>query len=188
MDGLDCPLVNVFEASFFELYPEEEQPISRPAGDSMARYGANMLPLEHHSRGKTSPLMIYPYERSRDTLERLYANGGIHPCHGTKLQYVNPETGGSVFPTMAVFLQLLPAGFTTQRYRSTDATIYCVKEGRGKTTVGDSCLDWKEHDVFVVPSWYPVRHEIETAAILFSFSDRAAQTALGLWREEELAD
>ena len=38
--------------------------------------------------------------------------------------------------------------------------------------------------MFVVPSWYSVAHEADDDAVLFSFSDRAAQKALGLWREE----
>jgi gentisate 1,2-dioxygenase len=36
-----------------------------------------------------------------------------------------------------------------------------------------------------VPSWYPVAHQATEDSILFSFSDRPAQKALGLWRESE---
>jgi len=36
----------------------------------------------------------------------------------------------------------------------------------------------------VVPSWQPVSHEATEQAVLFSASDRAAQKALGLWRED----
>jgi gentisate 1,2-dioxygenase len=45
-------------------------------------------------------------------------------------------------------------------------------------------LDWRKNDVFVAPSWYPVSHESEGEAVLFSFSDRPVQKVLGLWREE----
>jgi gentisate 1,2-dioxygenase len=41
--------------------------------------------------------------------------------------------------------------------------------------------------VFVVPSWCPVSHETDLESVLFSFSDRTAQRALGLWREEILS-
>ena len=40
------------------------------------------------------------------------------------------------------------------------------------------------HDVFVVPPWCPHRFQAEAECVLFSFSDRAAQEALGFWREE----
>jgi len=40
------------------------------------------------------------------------------------------------------------------------------------------------HDVFVVPSWTPVTHHAQEESVLFSFSDRPSQKALGLWREQ----
>ena len=102
------------------------------------------------------------------------------------MQYVNPATGGYPMPTIAAFLQLLPSGFQSAPYRSTDATIYCPTEGSGQTQVGDTVLEWNKNDIFVVPSWYRVSHRVQEDAVLFSFSDRAAQKALGLWREEKL--
>jgi len=47
-------------------------------------------------------------------------------------------------------------------------------------------FDWTKRDIFVVPSWYPVSHEADEETVLFSFSDRPVQTALGLWREQTL--
>jgi gentisate 1,2-dioxygenase len=128
----------------------------------------------------------YPYSRSREALDFLYRNSPADRCHGVKMQYANPATGGYPIPTLAAFLQLLPAGFTGGAYRSTDETVYCVMEGSGTSHVGESHLDWSANDIFVVPSWRPVSHNAGQEAILFSFSNRAAQKALGLWREEIL--
>lgn len=186
LDGLDIPIVNLFDTSFAEHHPEETQPVTRKEGDALARYGANMLPLEYTSASRSAPIFSYPYVRSRLALQRLYRNGPIHPCHGVKMQYVNPATGGYPMPTIGAFLQLLPGGFKGRAYRSTDATVYCVAEGRGRSLVGRDSFEWHEHDVFVVPSWSAVVHETAEDAVLFSFSDRPAQKALGLWREEEL--
>ena len=96
---------------------------------------------------------------------------------------------GYPMPTMSPFLQLLPAGFRGAPWRATDATVYCAVEGAGRTHIGDQgvgiqTLEWREHDVFVVPSWQHAWHETEREAVLFGFSDRAAQQALGLWRED----
>ena len=55
-------------------------------------------------------------------------------------------------PTIGAFLQLWPAGFHGAGYRSTDATVFCVAEGRGRSLVGDNSFEWVEHDIFVVPS------------------------------------
>ena len=189
MDVLDVPIVNMFDTSFAEHHPQETQPVARKDGDALARYGANMLPVEHKpARGATapSPVFNYPYSRSREALQQLYKNGPIDPHHGVKLQYVNPMTGGYPLPTIAAFLQLLPKGFAGKAYRSTDSTIYSVVEGRGKSRIGSKTLSWGPKDIFVVPSWQPVSHEASDEAVLFSASDRAAQKALGLWREEAL--
>jgi gentisate 1,2-dioxygenase len=40
--------------------------------------------------------------------------------------------------------------------------------------------------VFVVPSWHALSLRAGTDAVLFSFSDRPVQQALGLWREQRL--
>jgi len=129
-------------------------------------------------------VFTYPYSRSRETLEHVYRNSTLHPCHGAKMQFINPATGGYTMPTIGAFLQLLPAGFGGAPYRATDGTVYCVVEGRGQSCVGESTFAWKEHDIFVAPSWYQVSHHAETESVLFSFSDRPVQKVLGLWREE----
>jgi len=143
-----------------------------------------MLPVEYRTQGLSSPVFNYPYERSRETLERLHRNGPVDARDGVKMQYINPVTGGSPMPAIAAFLQLLPAGFRGVTARSTDATVYCATEGRGRTRIGDQTFEWKKHDIFVAPSWYPVSHAADEDAVLFSFSDRPVQKALGLWREE----
>src|SRR5438046_851132 len=47
LDGLDIPLIQFLDASFIERYEHEEQPIGKPVGDSSARYGANLLPIDY---------------------------------------------------------------------------------------------------------------------------------------------
>jgi gentisate 1,2-dioxygenase len=184
LDGLDIPLVQFLDASFVERHPDEQQPITKPEGHSAARYGANLLPVDQRGNGITSPIFNYPYARTREALDRLGRSGDCDPCHGVKLRYTNPATGDHAMPTMATFIQLLPAGFTSSPYRSTDATVFSVIEGRGRSRVGDKSLDWGPKDIFVAPSWHPVIHEaVDGECVLFSFSDRVVQEKLGIWRE-----
>ena len=186
LDGLDIPMIAFFDAGFAERYPEEVQPPVRPEGDAHSRYGQNLLPLEYQPASRTTPVFSYPYEKTRDALSRLQRAGPPHPSHGIKLQYANPATGGYPMPTIAAFIQLLPAGFQGRRHRSTDGTVFSVVEGRGRSKIGTEVFEWSAKDVFVVPSWHEVSHEAHDEAVLFSFSDRPVQKALGLWREEEL--
>lgn len=190
LDGLDIPIVNLFNASFAEDHPEGTQKLARSEGVAQSLFAAGMLPLEYSTDSLTSPLtsplFSYPYERSRGALARLAKEGPPHAVHGYKMQYANPATGGCPMPTIAAFLQLLPAGFRGGRYRSTDATVYCVADGSGESRIGESRIEWTRSDVFVAPSWTPVSHTVDAEAVLFSFSDRVAQKALGVWREQEL--
>lgn len=183
LDGLDLPIVNLFDASFAEHHPREASPNTVREGDSAWRYGANMLPVDFTPGRPSSPLFNYPYERSRQALDELSKGGPLHPCHGFKLRYSNPVTGGYPVPTIGAFMQLLPAGFSGMAHRQTDAAIYVVVEGRGRSHVGETTFAWEPRDIFVTPSWLPVSHEADSEAVLFSLSDRPAQQALGLWRE-----
>ena len=102
-----------------------------PEGDSLARYGNNLLPVDYEPASRTSPVFAYPYARTRESLEHLRRAGAPHAAHGYKMQFVNPATGGYAMPTMATFVQLLPAGFAGGGYRSTDGTVFHVIEGEG---------------------------------------------------------
>jgi gentisate 1,2-dioxygenase len=186
LDGLDIPLVAFFDAGFAERYPQQVQPVTKPEGDALARFGANMLPLEYAASSRTTPIFTYPYARSRDALEQLRHHGAPHASHGFKMQYTNPATGGYPMPTIGAFIQLLPGGFLGAPYRSTDGTVYCVVDGHGRSKLGDRTFEWKPHDIFVAPSWCTISHQADEDAVLFSYSDRPVQKALGLWREEML--
>ena len=184
MDGLDVPILRTFAAQFHEPFPSEVQPVVRGEGASGARFGNNLKPLGAAAPfGKTSPVFSYPYDRSRETLATLAREGGPDPCHGWKMEYINPLTGGHAMPTIAAFIQLLPKGFSTQPYRSTDGTVYSVVEGEGRVRIGAEEFAFGPRDAFVVPSWHPVEIRASAETVLFSFSDLPGQEAMGLWRE-----
>jgi gentisate 1,2-dioxygenase len=184
IDILDLPLVRLLGGGFAESIDVASQPVTKPLGDSSARYAQNMLPVDWTAHSKSSPIFNYPYSRSREALATLARNGAPDACHGYKLRYVNPASGGYVLPTIGTFLQLLPAGLQTAPYRCTDGTLYIVVEGQGETRIGEQVFKWKPRDVFVVPSWALHTHHAYGEAVLFSASDRPVQQTLGLWREQ----
>jgi len=184
LDGLDVRIVRTFAAQFHEPFPQDTQPVTRGEGASLARYGANLKPLDAVAPfGKTSPVFSYPYERTREALARIAREGDADPCHGWKMEYINPLSGGHAMPTIAAFIQLLPKGGATRAYRSTEGTVYSVVEGRGRALIGGESFAFGPRDAFVVPSWMPLELRTDEETVLFSFSDRPAQEALGLWRE-----
>ncbi|MBR1177179.1 gentisate 1,2-dioxygenase [Bradyrhizobium sp. KB893862 SZCCT0404] len=190
LDGLDIPVIQMLDASFAEHLHVDQQPITRPVGDSDARYGYNLLPVDHESARGSGSVFNYPYARTREALERLRRSDRWDPCHGLKMRYTNPITGNHAMATIGTFIQLLPKGFAGSGYRSTDATVFVPIEGRGRSYIashsGDEfVVDWSKRDIFVVPSWHWIRHETTAMdAVLFSYSDRPIQEALHVFRED----
>ncbi|MCM5680040.1 gentisate 1,2-dioxygenase [Schlegelella sp. S2-27] len=186
LDGLDIPMVRFFDAGFAEKNAQSAPPPSRPEGDALARYGANMVPIDYAPKPtEATRVFVYPFERTRASLKAI--SGGVpDPHHGFKLRYVNPATGASPMPTIGACAQWLPAGFETRPLRSTDGTVHVCLQGHGEVKVGEQSWRLQENDVFVVPSWHDLQLRADGDSLLFSFSDRPAQQALGLWREQRL--
>jgi gentisate 1,2-dioxygenase len=62
--------------------------------------------------------------------------------------------------------------------------VFSVVEGTGTALIGSERFDFEPRDTFVVPSWVPLVLEAKGETVLFSFSDRPGQEAMGLWREK----
>ena len=192
LDGLDIPLIRFLDAGFAENDTARSQVVTRAEGTSFASYGHNMAPVRTRSPfGKTSPIFSYPYERSREALDELERSAPIDPWDGVKLRYVNPLTGGSPMPTMQTFMQKLPAGFKGQPWRQTDGAVYSVVEGEGEAVIEGGGQElrfaFSPRDHFVIPSWHTARFASQRGCVLFSYSDRPVQEALGLHREERIS-
>lgn len=199
LDGLDIPMIRFFDAGFAQNDTSRSQAVSRAEGTSFARYGHNMAPVRHDAPfGATSPIFSYPYARSREALEKLERDAPVDAWDGVKLRYVNPLTGGSPMPTMATFMQKLPAGFSGRRWRQTDGAVYSVVEGHGTIRIqapghaageihaGESLFSFGPRDHFVVPSWHTAQMCSDTGCVLFSYSDRPVHQALGIHQEERI--
>ncbi|WP_026923677.1 cupin domain-containing protein [Glycomyces arizonensis] len=185
LDALDIPTVSFYDASFLENLPAASQP-SEPDGRA-GLWAAGLRPTDR--RPEANPLTAYPYVETLKRLEQFAAQTDPHPVRGWEAEYIDPATGGPILTTMSAFLSILPEGPSAGTYRSTDATVLVPLEGSGTTTVGGQTIGWKPRDVVVIPSWAPYSHDVDDgSAVVFSYSDRAAQTALGLWREETEAD
>ena len=98
------------------------------------------------------------------------------PRDGIIVEYVDPVTGNAVLPTLSFRVQLLKSDFKPQWQRKTASTLFCVVQGKGRIGSRRDSFEWKENDVFVVPSWHWYRNT-NTAGddlVLFSVSDSPA--------------
>ena len=183
LDVLDLHLVNMMDASFLDFYPDESHPVTRPEGAADAEVAYNLVPDGQEWQTKTTPIFNYPYARTRAALEKLRSFRAPDPYHALRMKYINPVNGDWAMPTISTWMQLLPKGFSTRPYRSTDSTGFVVVEGEGKSTIAGKTFHWGPRDIFVAPSWQFHEHTASSDAVIFQFSDRVVQEKLDFWRE-----
>jgi gentisate 1,2-dioxygenase len=168
LDVLDVPFVLGLDQWFWEPFPHETQPRSRPPA--------------------ASPLLVYPW----DCTEAALRERGVLPAAdgGVTVEYKNPLTGGPVMPTIACFAHMLRPGGVTRPRRDNASAVLHVVSGRGRTIVGGQKLEWEAGDVLAIPHWAWVQHENRSTtepAFLFSASDAPILHAFGIHREEVAA-
>lgn len=188
LDGLDMPLINALETSFYEADEVEAQKLVRPDDASTKTWGQpGLMPLWTEWDEPYSPLFKYPWKETEEALLGAAEVSDGSAEDGIIFEYVNPLNGGPVMPTMSCFAQLLKPGLTTAAHRHTASTMYHVVRGEGATVVDGERFEWGPRDTFAVPGWAVHHHENgsgQEQALLFSFSDAPVQKRLGLYREE----
>jgi gentisate 1,2-dioxygenase len=163
LDGLDIPLVRGFNATFREDHDAWREPDARFPG-----------------------LIHFPYTRAREVLDGM-TRGGEPDAHlGYVMRYTDPVDGGWAMPTIASMIRLVPRGFATRPYRSSDSMVFACVEGRGAIEVAGQVFHLEAHDIAVVPGWMPYTLRADEDWVVFSYSDRAAQEKLGFFREQRL--
>ena len=169
MDGLDTPFTSLFGAHFRENYPQDTYPVSH-------------ISLEPDEASKS---FLFPFKDMAKNLQEML---GTTPSqtHAYQIRYIDPVTQKDPLTTVSAFMQLIPQGFVGKPYRTTENTVLNVFQGECLLEIGGNRHQLRTHDVFVVPSWETYRIESSENTYVFSFTDRAAQQALGLWREEFL--
>ncbi|MBF0695667.1 MAG: cupin domain-containing protein [Flavobacterium sp.] len=186
-DGLDIPLVNALEANDYAVF-DGKQPLKSPENHSPLSFTAPGTIIADLVWDKPySPLFKYSWKHVYPALlDAQKVNKGCD-FDGIKLNYTNPFTGGHVMQTMGASIQLLSAGQHTRAHRHTGSFVYQCAKGRGFSVINGKRFDWKERDIFCIPSWAWHEHanlsETEDA-VLFSFNDLPVIEKLGLYQEK----
>ncbi|AWA30631.1 NADPH dehydrogenase [Flavobacterium magnum] len=186
-DGLDIPLVNALEANDYAVF-DGKQPLDVPVNQSPLSYSApGLIPADKVWDKPYSPLFKYSWKQVYPALlEAAKVNDG-NPFDGILMHYTNPLTGGHVMQTMGASMQLLRAGEHTKAHKHTGSFVYQCAKGKGYSVIGGKRYDWKERDIFCVPSWVYHEHVNLSGtedACLFSFHDLPVIEKLGLYQEK----
>jgi gentisate 1,2-dioxygenase len=197
LDALDLPIVQYLDACGYlkslneemgyERYTEPKLPVTR-AGISERARGATvgMRPfVEPEGTSKRTALIHYRWRSTYDALCRLAELPG-DPYDDVIMEYVNPATGSSFYPTFACCIQMIRPGVRTKAHRQSSSGVYYVFEGSGETLINETRYEWSAGDLFVVPPsfWHEHANASGKPAILFSVHDFPLMKNLGLYREE----
>lgn len=189
-DGLDIPLNNYLDASFFEPYTGDTQEVTEVLDGTVLKYGVGQLRPAWESRSVDyPPISTYKWRETERALRNLEKANSFSPFDDIALEYTNPHSGGSVMDTITCWIQMLRPGIHTQAHRQVNSAVYLVFEGRGSTVIEGVEFDWEEGDVFVIPSWLWHEHRNQSAnepAFLFSIQDTPVMMALNKYREQAL--
>jgi gentisate 1,2-dioxygenase len=193
-DGLDVLVAYFIGAVFFQemvdVTGQQYQTIARDADEITNAFGSGLL-----QRRKIFPdniptsdntLLYYPYRKARQQLFDLSAASAGNAADGVLLEYVNPVSGGSTFPTMSASLRLVDGKSSLEAMHRTENVIFITLEGSLTVDLLDGrTFVTQAHDVTAIPSWIPysIRNTASEPAIVFSQSDRPVFQALGFYRE-----
>lgn len=202
IDVLDFPLMEFLDCVWLdEEYRGETagnaraQRVVHEPGYSGRLYGqGGIVPrFSEHQRGfgrDVTAMFHYRGSEIRNALDGL-RNEEADPYEAVALRFVNPATGGTLFPTLDYGAQLLRPGEATRFKRETASTLYVVIDGEGMTEVGGTQFDWQANDIFVVPgfAWRRHRNKGGADAVLYTVSDAPLLDKIGQYRAQgRLAD
>lgn len=187
-DGLDIPMANAFEANDYHVLEEGKgQKQLYPTDFSPLTYsGSGVLMADTEWTEPYSPLFKYSWERTYEALLNAAKVNDGSPYDGILMNYTNPVTGGPVMATMGAAMQLLRPGEHTKAHKHTGSIIYQCAKGKGYTVINGKRYNWKEKDIFCVPSWSWHEHcnlsDTEDAC-LFQFNDLPTIKKLEYYQE-----
>ncbi|MCC6008377.1 MAG: cupin domain-containing protein [Rhodobacteraceae bacterium] len=182
LDALDLPVFYVLEGSYAVEGTLQAQK-NRPDASQVEYLAAGLAPARTRDGDAPAPrypLMRYPWKQVRAALDHMAIHSGREIA---ELDYVNPETGRSVLPTLGFTAMLLPAGEAVRPPLRSISSVFHVVEGRGATTINGVRHEWGPKDTFSAPVFAEITHEATETARLIRIHDAPLQEKLGYYEE-----
>ena len=181
LDVLDLPLFVYLEGSYAEESPLQAQR-NRPDASQVEYQAAGLVPRRRREAPVAAyPMMRFPWVRTEAALRDLATYCGSEPV---EIDFVNPETGLSVLPTMGfTALMIRPGETIAPPLRSTSAVFHVIK-GSGRTVIDGNVHEWTAKDTFSVPVFAAIEHTTgDEPAFLIQVHDGPLQEKLGYYEE-----
>ena len=182
LDALDLPLFVYLEGSYAEE-SDLQTPGNRPDSSQVEYLASGLAPTRRHQTStRRYPMMRFPWKRTEAVLREL---AQYNADETAEVDFVNPETGEDVLPTMGFTAMMLLPGTSEKPPLRSSSAIFHVIRGRGKTVVDGDTIEWGEKDTFSVPVFSKLTHTADEEAFLIRVHDKPLQTKLGYYEERD---
>jgi gentisate 1,2-dioxygenase len=179
LDALDLPLFVYLEGSYAIEGPLQAQR-NRPDASQVEYRAAGLVPSRSRAAAaRRYPMMRYPWAATEAALRQLAAYGD----QPIEMDYINPETGSDVLPTMGFTAMMLNPGQTDRPPLRSSSAAFHVVRGSGRTTINGKTIDWSAKDTFTAPVFSEITHEADSESFLIRVHDRPLQDKLGYYEE-----
>ena len=180
LDALDLPLFVYLEGS----YAEEgslQSPHNRPDASEVEYLSSGLAPSRTRAMKKRRyPMMRFPWRRTEATLRKLSQYDGDAIA---EVDFVNPETGEDVLPTMGFTAMMLNKDQKDEPPRRSSSAVFHVVKGSGSTTIDGEKVRWGPKDTISAPVFAKLSHHADEEAFLMRVHDRPLQERLRYYEE-----
>ena len=182
LDALDLPVFVQLEGSYSQS-AEAQRPHQRPDASQLEYRSAGLVPARRGMRRLPRyPQLRFPWERTEATLREIALHAGADEI--VALDYINPETGDDLLPTIGFTAFMVPAGRTIRPITRSTSSVFHVVDGQGRSSIDGQSFEWSDKDTFSVPVFAHIEHSAADApAFLIEVHDRPLQERLGYYEE-----
>ncbi|MGE0294555.1 MAG: cupin domain-containing protein [Hyphomonadaceae bacterium] len=182
LDALDLPIFVYLEGSYAQEAPLQSRR-NRPDASEVEYLAAGLRPSRAAGASAPQyPLMRFPWLRTEAALRAMAHHGGPG---AVELDYINPETGDAVLPTLGFSALMLRSGDTLRSPLRSTSEVYHVVKGRGEVLIDGVRTRWNDKDTFSVPVFSDLSLSADAEAFLIRIHDRPLQEKLGYYEERE---
>ena len=179
LDALDLPLFVYLEGSY-AVEGDLQAQRNRPDASQVEYLAAGLAPSRSTVHARRYPMMRYPWHRTEAALREMARFGD---CEVPELDYVNPETGADVLPTMGFTAMMLSSGSKVSPPLRSCSSAFHVVRGSGRSTINGQTIEWQEKDTFSAPVFAAIDHVADSESFLVRVHDRPLQDKIGYYEE-----
>lgn len=182
LDALDLPLFVYLEGSYAEEAELQAQR-NRPDASQVEYISSGLTPSrKQNTIKKRYPMMRFPWSRTEAALRQLAKYGGDTIA---EVDFVNPETGEDVLPTMGFTAMMFTSGQTETPPLRSSSSVFHVVKGSGETKIDGQTIKWAEKDTFSAHIFSKISHKADEESFLIRVHDKPLQEKLGYYEERE---